>query len=137
MQDIPDKTVLLKGIIAFLLHDVGPAIESRSLSFRLRIAAHLLGAIEAEIAHEEVHDRMQLQRLQEVLGQPESRPETQRQVRQQIRQLDRELAGRIKHRPLTDDEQAAIRHVLRATLRDKLTVNQPSFETRLNVEEPA
>ncbi|MCP4805274.1 MAG: hypothetical protein GY884_07985, partial [Proteobacteria bacterium] len=76
MQDIPDKTLLLQAVSAFLLHDVGPAIESRSLSFRLRIAAHLLMAIGAELEHEEVHDRMQLQRLQEVLGLDPATPET-------------------------------------------------------------
>ena len=137
MQDIPDKTLLLQAVSAFLLHDVGPAIESRSLSFRLRIAAHLLMAISAELGHEEVHDRMQLQRLQEVLGLDPDTPDTQRELRETIRRLDRELAGKIKHGAMNEDEQTAVRHVLLATLRDKLTVNQPRFETRLNVEDPA
>jgi len=137
VQDLPDKTLLLQAVATFLVHDVGPAIESRSLSFRLRIAAHLLGAISAELEHEHAHDRIQLQRLQEVLGHDPEVPDAPPALREAIRRLERDLAARLRHHPATEDEQAAIRHVLLATLRDKLKVNQPRFDTRLNVEEPA
>lgn len=128
MQDLPDKQTLLGALAQFLSEQVQPAITDRGLAFRVRIAAHLADTLRREVAHEEAHDAAELARLRDLLG-AEGLPSDRTDA---IRTLNARLAQALREGTVDAD---AARASLLATLRDKLAVVQPRFDTRLDLEE--
>lgn len=143
MQDRPDKTELLGGVARFLLKDVQPHIEGidKGLAFRVLIAANLLQIVSAEVSTEEAHDAAQLQRLRALLpgvaavpGMEEGGAMDAAARRRQIVALERALCERLRAPDLGEEERAAaLRHV-KETLREKLRVVNPRFDTSDQIE---
>ncbi len=122
MQNRPDKQVILGGVAALLKTQVLPAIEDRGLAFRVRIAAWLLGVVERELSHEQAHDAAELAGLVAPLGEGD------------IGQLNAALAEEIRAGELSEERRAAITEHLLASLRDRLAVAQPRFDTAMEPE---
>jgi len=135
MQDSPDKTMLLAGVARFLKEEVLPNTADRGRAFRVRIAAHLVASVARELQGGEAHDVAEGQRLAALLGEdvPEGGSESQR--RTSLTALNARLADGIRHGDPQIDIHAARAHVME-TLKDKLAINQPRFDTRLNPEVP-
>jgi hypothetical protein len=142
MQDRPDKTELLGGVARFLLQDVHPRIEAqdKGLAFRVLIAANLLQIVSAEVRTEEAHDAAQLARLRALLpesdqtAQADGAPLDAEGRRRRIVELERALCARLRRPDLPEEERAAaLRHV-KETLREKLQVVNPRFDTAAEIE---
>lgn len=143
MQDAPDKGALLGGVAMFLMGQVEPALKAagqRGLAFRARIAAHLISTVYREIIHEGEHDAAEWGRLTELLG---ALPEAYRGdssdpgaagLTEALPEANARLACALRDDDAPIDE-AATRAALMATLRDRLMVVQPRFDTRIDLKE--
>lgn len=139
MQDLPDKTALLGAVAEFLGRDVVPATTDRDLAFRVRIAAHLLGVVLAELRAEDQHDEAALARISEALGVPvEPLPGRRDERTRLLRTLTEALASRIRDSALDPGEERRLRDTVVAGLTDTLAVVNPRFDTAplLPGEEP-
>jgi uncharacterized protein DUF6285 len=136
MQDLPEKSLLLDAIGAFLDRDVRPKTSDPAIAFRLRIAAHLLGVVAREIAKEDEHDLRQLETLRVLLGAKgqEAPPLTRQERVRAILVLERDLVKHIRSAPLDDRAMLDLARGIRAILIDKLAVAQPKFDTRTDIE---
>lgn len=130
MQDHPDKLTLLQGVGTFLATELAPKIDDRDLRFRARIAAYLIQIVAMELAFDEQQDDAELTRLGVLLDEETvaNLPASQRKA--ELRRLNDALVDRIRS---GDVDEALFDHVT-ATLREKLAVVQPRFDTRLDVE---
>lgn len=130
MQDHPDKLALLQGVGTFLARDLAPTLDDRNLRFRARIAAYLIQIVAMELAFDEQQDAAELGRLVGLLDEPavEALPASQRKA--ELTRLNALLVERIRSGEV---DEALFDHVT-ATLREKLAVVQPAFDTRLDVE---
>jgi hypothetical protein len=140
VQDLPDKTALLGAVAEFLGRDVVPATTDRDLAFRVRIAAHLLGVVLAELRAEDRHDEAEVARISEALGVPaEPLPGRKGERARLLRTLTEALATRIRDASLDPGEERSIRDAVVAGLTDKLAVVNPRFDTAplLPGEEPS
>jgi hypothetical protein len=140
MHDPPEREALLFAVAEFLMNDVKPLLTDPRLSFRALIAANLAQIVAAELRREHEHDAAELARLQMLLpGEPLSDEErvdpTAR--RRAIERLSRALVERLRAGAMSDDEEAQARRATLETLRDKLSVNNPLFDTRLDLPETA
>ena len=135
MQDTPDKTTLLAGVARFLKDEVLPNTTDRGRAFRVRIAAHLVASVAREVAAEEIHDGAELERLAKLLETPFDPPSGEAARRVTLTAQNDRLADAILQGDPTLDVEAARAHVME-TLREKLAVNQPRFDTRLDPESP-
>ena len=135
MQDSPTKTTLLGGVVRFLKEEILPNTPDRGRAFRVRIAAHLVASVAREIEGEEAHDTAELARLAALLDTslPERAGESAR--RGALAQYNEQLADAIRDGDPAVDVEAARAHVME-TLREKLSINQPRFDTRLDPETP-
>ena len=133
MQDSPTNTTLLGGVARFLKEEILPNTPDRGRAFRVRIAAHLVASVAREIEGEEAHDTAELRRLAVLLdgAAPEEMGEAAR--REALAQYNDQLADAIRGGDPTVDVESARAHVME-TLREKLSVNQPRFDTRLDPE---
>lgn len=135
MQDRPDRVTLLQAVARFLGEDLASALQDRELAFKVRIAAYLVQMVTLELTHEEAHDAAQLERLRALFGQPdETHPASPAQVREAIAHLETRLVDRIRNGELDDEERARITEHVKATLMEKLSVVQPRFDTRRDIE---
>ena len=130
MQDHPSKMALLTGVARFLAADLAPEVEDRDLRFRVRIAAWLVQQVALELAFDEQQDTAELERLCALLGEevPGAAPTSVRHER--LRELNGRLVERIR---AGEVDEALFDHVTQ-TLKEKLAVVQPRFDTRLEVE---
>lgn len=130
MQDHPDKLALLQGVGAFLAGELAPKIEDRDLRFRARIAAYLVQIVAMELAFDEQQDAAELGRLGELFDEEVTAALPASARKAELRRLNDLLVDRIRS---GDIDEALFDHVT-ATLREKLAVVQPRFDTRLEVE---
>jgi hypothetical protein len=133
MQDRPEKEVLLDAIANFLINQVRPAISDPGLNFRVLIAANLAVIAAAEIRGEETQDPAELNRLRALLADvPPVGDLTTRTGRYEAtRALNHALAEQLKAGKVGYAQATA--H-LKQTLIEKLAVNNPRFETALEIE---
>jgi hypothetical protein len=135
MQDRPAKEVLLDALSGFLLQQVRPAISDAGLNFRVLIAANLAMVVANEIRGEEAQNTAELSRLRDLL--PDVRAETTESpeaMRRAIEQLNKALAERLRK---GDFDPAALGRAtahVKQTLLEKLAVNNPRFDTALEIE---
>lgn len=127
MQDRPDAKALLEGVARFLERDLDGAVADRALSFRLKVAAHLVATVARELALDPAQESSERERLRVLLGSAET----------DVAALERELAFRIRAGEVPGGDERALRRALLVTLRDRLAVVQPRFDTRLDVESEA
>lgn len=135
MQDRPSKEVLLDALAGFLLQQVRPAISDPGLSFRVLIAANLATVVAGEIRSEETQDTAELARLRALLPQVEVQPGTTREeLHACIRTLNAALAKQLRSGAFNAAQLAQATSHVKQTLLEKLAVNNPRFETGLDIE---
>ncbi len=123
MHDKPDKVELLQALAEFLMVELKPATTDPRLSFRVLIAANLAQVVANELTVEPALEAAELARLRALLPDaPADAP---------VGQLNAELAARLRTGRV---DFAAARRALLETLRDKLKVNNPFFDTRPQVD---
>ena len=125
MQEKPDKLELLSAIAEFLMAEVKPVIKDARLSFRVLIAANLAQIVANELRGEAGHEAAERERLRALL--PDVAPES-------LRALEVELSARLRDGRIAGDALDRAREALRETLRDQLSVNNPFFDTRAEIE---
>jgi len=138
MHDPPEREALLFAVAEFLTNDVKPLLTDPRLSFRALIAANLAQIVAAELQKESPHDAAELERLSVLLPHeplaPEERVEP-RARRQAIERLSRVLVDKLRAGALSAGDEAQARRAMLETLRDKLSVNNPFFDARLDLPE--
>lgn len=133
---------MLDAVSKFLLSEVKPAVTDPALGFRVLVAANLASIAATEIRQEDAHDDAELGRLRALMpdvalpGEVEDeegrlgRPD--RHVA--IRHLNSALAERIRERRFDEGQMTHVWTHVASTLRDKLSVTNPRFDTRRDVE---
>jgi hypothetical protein len=135
MQDRPDATELLSAVARFLLEDLQPQITDKAQRFRLLIAANLLSVVRTELTRDEADDQAQLQRLAVLLpGEVPTGLGTTAERHQAILSAHRRLCQRLRTGEIGDHELLPLREHVRATLREKLAVVNPRFDTAPDIE---
>ncbi len=137
MQDHPDAPTLLAAVARWLGEDLVPAVkEDRALAFRARIAAYLIEVVARELNLAEEHDAAQLGRLLALFDPPDELVESEAPsaTRIAIATLEAEVADRIRAEDLGPAERFAITAHVTETLREKLAIVQPRFDTSPDIE---
>ncbi len=134
MQYKPTAETLLLALGDFLQTDVRPAIEDRGLSFRVLIAANLARIVAMELACEEGHDASELAGLAAVLDEPTDDPVARSGRRAAIDKLSRRLAEKIAGGEGDEAWLSSVQEQVTRTLRDRLTVSNPRFDTSPHIE---
>lgn len=128
MLDAPDNDVLLDAIAAWLGQDVVGAIADPALSFRVRIAAHLLGGLAREVRTEHADDRAHLAELVALGAEDAPAGASRDELRAAIRAAERGLAERIRAVGAGDDAStAALAAGLRRIAGRKARLGNPKF----------
>ncbi len=136
MQERPNKLVLLTAIARFLMEEARPALSDPRLAFRALIAANLASVVASELASAPESVARDLARLRPLFpdvadgGAAESF-ETRRAL---VAELNARLARHLRDEAPSVDETARIAAVLRESLREKLAVDNPRFDTSLEIE---
>lgn len=128
MQDRPDKAALLDAVAEFLMHDVKPYITDPALGFRVLIAANLASVAAREERLEAAHDGAQLDRLRWLLPDVDVRELTSEAA---LLQLNVSLADRVRNGGIPENRHADLWSHVTETLREKLAVINPRFDTSL------
>ncbi|MFT7621007.1 MAG: hypothetical protein ACI9WU_000168 [Myxococcota bacterium] len=134
----PDKATLLDAVAEFLTDELRPHVKDKALSFRVLIAANLAGIVAREIRVEEKHDSAQMLRLRRLLpdidvaqsikgNRPSARAEAMSALNAAM--IERLRAGQFDER----QREQVWGHVTE-TLREKLSVLNPRFDTAPHVE---
>ncbi len=140
MHYSPDAPALLNAVAAFLKSEVRPTLKGKddALAFRVLIAESLCQIVAGELMSEDMLDMAELGRLKELLPEEQAawgetgRSRTERH--DVIHKLNEALAARIKARELDPDlRQRTVEH-LRQSLREKLMVTNPRFDTSDTIE---
>jgi AcrR family transcriptional regulator len=135
MQERPSKQALLLAIARFLIEDARPALADPRLNFRALIAANLAGIVNAELATEDAHVSAELARLREVLPAYVPAPAPLPDLRRaQLVTANADVAAWLRKGDLSEEDFAKAARALRETLKDKLSVDNPRFDTSLDVE---
>jgi hypothetical protein len=135
MQERPNKLVLLSAIARFLVEEARPALADARLSFRALIAAHLATVVAAELASDDESLTRELARLLPLFpdaANPDDSPAARRAL---VADLNARLAARLRDEgTLAPAERAAIAAALHESLREKLAIENPRFDTALDIE---
>ena len=136
MQNRPDRSELLDAVARFLGEQVVLAVPDRSVAFRVRIAAWLVEVVARELASEEAHDLNEIRGLVALLGAPPVEPTAGRSERaEQTGALRAQLARHIRDDELDAAGQAEVLEHMKRVLADRLSVVQPRFDLRADVED--
>jgi hypothetical protein len=131
MHQRPDANQLLIAIQRFLARDVAPELADRALKFRALIAGHLLGQIERELGARDELDAAERDGLVHLLGDAAADhlggPD-------EVTALRAELARRIRTSELSGPALADTRAHLLETLAGALSVINPKFDVRHEIE---
>jgi hypothetical protein len=138
VQDRPDKATLLDAVVQFLIAEIHPLIEDQALKFRVLIAANLARMVAAEIRSEDEDFEAEIRRLQAILPDTKAR-EAESLGRRSDRHaailaFNRELCDRIREKQLSAEQLEEVWEHVKQTLREKLEVSNPRFETSAKIE---
>jgi hypothetical protein len=125
MQEKPDKLELLQALAEFLMTEIKPVVSDPRLSFRVLIAANLATVVANEVREEPRFETAERARLKQLL------PDV---AADDVRALNVELAARLRDGRMRGEALDRARAHLRDTLRDQLSVNNPFFDTRAEIE---
>jgi hypothetical protein len=154
MQERPNKLVLLTAIARFLNEEARPALADPRLAFRALIAANLASIVASEMMSDDDHLMSELTRLRALFRETEGQdekgqdpkgpdaagapiPERTDARRAAVLELNTRLARALRAAAGADAgalDQASVAAHLRATLRDKLAVDNPRFDTARVIE---
>jgi hypothetical protein len=139
MQERPNKLVLLSAIARFLVEDVRPALTDPRLAFRALIAAHLASVVLSELGSDDEAVNRELARLRTLF--PDEAGVgggavggTFQERHAQMNDLTRRLAARLEGEAPDAQEMARVAAALRESLREKLAIENPRFDTSLDIE---
>jgi uncharacterized protein DUF6285 len=135
MQERPNKLVLLSAIARFLVEEARPALTDPRLNFRALIAAHLAHVVSTELASDDQSVTHDLDRLRSFF--PDAPPPNESLAAKQalVADLNARLAARLRDDgALAPADLTAIASALRESLREKLAIENPHFDTALDVE---
>jgi Domain of unknown function (DUF6285) len=139
MQERPNKLALLAAIARFLVEDVRPALSDPRLNFRALIAAHLASVVAAELTSDEESVGRDLARLRRFFPESAASPapgDALSARRALVADLNARLATELREgTPAREPgELAAIAAALRESLREKLAIENPRFDTSPAIE---
>lgn len=134
MQYRPTPETLLLALGDFLATDVRPAVTDKALNFRVLIAANLARIVAMELACEEGHDVAELTGLIELLGADDVDPVARSGRRAAIERLNGDLGRKIAAGGGDEAWLAAAGAMIRAALKDRLSVSNPRFSTAPEIE---
>jgi hypothetical protein len=140
MQERPSKLVLLSAIARFLVEDARPALSDPRLAFRALIAANLASIVASELSSDAEATRSELTRLRALFpdappaGESPEGEHGEQDPRDQVVALTERLARRLREESPGQDELARIAAALRESLREKLAVDNPRFDTSPEIE---
>jgi hypothetical protein len=135
MQERPNKLVLLAAISRFLVEEARPALADPRLSFRALIAAHLASVVASELTSDEDAVTREIARLGRLF--PDAAPPETGSLdarRAFAIALNVRLAAELRESTHAAAELAEIAAVLRESLREKLAIENPRFDTSLTIE---
>ena len=135
MQERPNKLVLLNAISRFLVEEVRPALTDPRLNFRALIAAHLASVVASELAADEESVTRELARLGRIF--PDADPPKADSLdarRAYVAELNARLATELREGTRPTADLAEIASLLRESLREKLAIENPRFDTSLTIE---
>ena len=138
MQERPNKLVLLTAIARFLNEEARPALADPRLAFRALIAANLASIVASEMMSDDDHLMSELTRLRAIFqDEPDAAgspiPERTDARRGAVLELNTRLAHALRAAEGSVDQAKVAAH-LRDTLRDKLAVDNPRFDTARVIE---
>jgi hypothetical protein len=134
MQERPDKLVLLTAISRFLLEEVRPALSDPRLNFRALIAAHLAHVVATELGSDEGAVTRELGRLLPLFPDVPPPSESLSARCMLVAELNARLAAGLRDGAHSPAELGDIAAVLRESLREKLAIENPRFDTSLDIE---
>lgn len=136
MQERPDKMVLLMAIARFLMEEVRPALSADPrLAFRTLIAANLASIVASELGSDADLVTRDLARLEPLLHGDDAPDATSFEARHTlVKELTARLAARLREQDVSPEETARIAAVLLESLKAKLSVDNPRFDTALDIE---
>jgi hypothetical protein len=135
MQDRPNRLALLQAIARFVNEEARPALTDPRLNFRALIAANLATIVASELTSEDAHVTAELARANALLGDT-SMPLPHR-VEGRTRLLaetNRRLARLLREGAPSAEDLVRIHDHLMQTLREKLSVDNPRFDTSFEIE---
>lgn len=121
MQDRPTHDELLAAVERFLDEQIVPHVEG-ARGFHARVAANVIRTVRRELEREEEALDREWEGLDALLG-VAPRPGTRPALREALAQRNEELCRRIREDAV---DRNVVDHV-RATVRDKLLVTNPSW----------
>jgi hypothetical protein len=135
MQERPNKLVLLTALARFLVEEVRPALSDPRLAFRALIAANLASVVASELASDDGAVTRDLDRLRPLLPEVgELADDSFESRRARVAELSDRLAARLRDDDLSPEEAARVATALRDSLREKLAIDNPRFDTSLDIE---
>ena len=135
MQDRPNKLVLLTAIARFLNEEARPALSDPRLAFRALIAANLASIVASELMTDDDQVAGELVRLRAIFGDTNDElPARPHDRHTELSLLNQRLSKLLHGGSPNDAELAQIRAHVMQTLRDKLTVDNPRFDTSMEIE---
>jgi hypothetical protein len=134
MQERPNKLVLLTAISRFLVEEARPALSDPRLSFRALIAAHLASVVASELASDEDFVTRELARLLSLFPDTKAPGPSLDVRRSLIADLNQRLAVHLREGAPSPAELGRISEALRESLREKLSIDNPRFDTSPDIE---
>lgn len=134
MQERPNKLVLLTAIARFLVEDVRPSLSDPRLAFRALIAANLASIVASELNSDSDATRSELARLRGLFPDAPAPGESFEARHAQVLDLTARLARRLREENPDEAEVTLIAAALRESLREKLAVDNPRFDTSADIE---
>jgi hypothetical protein len=134
MQERPNRQVLLSAIARFLVEEARPALADPRLNFRALIAAHLATVVSAELASEDDLLLREIGRLRELFPDAPPPPESAEGRRALARELTARLALYLREGDPPAADLTRIAGALRESLRELLSIDNPRFDTSLDIE---
>jgi hypothetical protein len=135
MQERPSKLVLLTAIARFLNEEARPALSDPRLAFRALIAANLASIVAAELTTDDDQTEAELTRLLAIFGEPETAiPPRPHDRLTELHALNTRLAKLLRGETASAETFDAIEAHIMQTLRDKLSADNPRFDTSLDIE---
>lgn len=136
MQDLPDKMSLLHAVAKFLGDErLKKEVRDPGIAFRLKIAAHVVEQVAREDAVEELHDALELSRLEALFDRPAPSQEISRTTcRALIGEHNRLLAQRLRSSDASPSWIDRAHAHLKQTLIEKLSVTTPRFDVAEEIE---
>ncbi len=137
MQDAPTHQQLLAAVALLLEDELDPALAATHprLAERARLAARICRTVMRESAGEEAQDAGELTRLSVLFpDDPAPYPATRDARRSRITMLTERMVLRLKNGEVREGERSYLARHVKETLRERLAVNDPSFDLSAEIE---